>query len=364
MSYNIAIIGGGWYGAHLAWSLRNLGFGVRLFEQSGRLMNAASGNNQFRLHMGFHYARHHGTRQQSREGFLRFVERYPTLSNPVENNIYAIPTRDSLIDFSTYKLIMASSGIDFVELRNIPEVLTNVDGAILTPERVVMISRARAFFMERLSDIVTFGRRVEHVTDLGHAIEVDGEPFDFAIDATWGHLAPLSIECSYEPTVLLYYETRESFPAITLVDGPLSSIYPTDDPNIYTLSSVTHTPLGSFSSPGLARNAQDRVTRTTIDAKRYEMEHQIHQNVPTFLERFRFVGVQLSMKTKPLGRSDDRSCYVEKRGRLLSVLSGKIDTVFHATERILSHLGSSSTSHGTPESSELRADIQYSDGFQ
>jgi hypothetical protein len=71
--------GAGWYGCHIAASLQALGFKFDVFEASNQVLDAASGNNQFRLHIGFHYPRHHGTRIQSRDGFQRFIERYPSL---------------------------------------------------------------------------------------------------------------------------------------------------------------------------------------------------------------------------------------------------------------------------------------------
>lgn len=46
-------------------------------------------------------------------------------------------------------------------------------------------------------------------------------------------------------------------------------------------------------------------------------------------------GPQLAIKTKPVGAYDDRSCQVVRRGRVFSVMSGKIDTIFFAMERIL-----------------------------
>jgi len=117
LALSVAIIGAGWYGCHIALSLRGLGLDVTVFDQNDRAMHEASGNNQFRLHLGFHYPRHHGTRAQSRDGFMRFVERYPQLSREVNENIYAVPREDSLVDFATYRLIMTSSGIDFREVR-------------------------------------------------------------------------------------------------------------------------------------------------------------------------------------------------------------------------------------------------------
>ena len=80
MVSRVAIIGAGWYGCHLGSSLKALGFDVRVFEQHHRPLHEASGNNQFRLHLGFHYPRHHGTRVQSRDGFARFMERYPQVN--------------------------------------------------------------------------------------------------------------------------------------------------------------------------------------------------------------------------------------------------------------------------------------------
>jgi hypothetical protein len=144
MSYSFAIIGGGWYGCHIATSLRALGFGVTLFEQNNRLLHEASGNNQFRLHQGFHYPRHYATRMQSRDGFSRFVERYPGLSRPVAENLYAVPRGDSLIDFLTYRIIMTSSGIDFSELPETPPGLANIEGCLKATERVLLTGRARA----------------------------------------------------------------------------------------------------------------------------------------------------------------------------------------------------------------------------
>lgn len=357
MSYNVAIIGAGWYGCHLASSLAGLGFSVKVFDRHERPLQEASGNNQFRLHLGFHYARHHGTRQQSRDGFLRFIERYPALSAPVERNIYAVPRGSSLIDYTTYKLIMVSSGIDFVELQGNFAPVYDVEGAMLTQERVLLISEARRYFSNRLGSALHLGHNVRSVIDLGSRVEVDGEAFDYAIDATWGQNAKLPIGVYFEPTLLLYYEARQPFPAITLVDGPLSSVYPTEDRDIFTLSSVTHTPLGRFATAAEARHVRDNVGLDLVERKRRAMEDEIMVNVPAFRDVFQFVGIQTAIKTKPLGKSDDRSCYVYRDGRIFSVMSGKIDTIFFATERILSMLEAENSAVPITSTASLRRDI-------
>lgn len=340
MSFRVGIVGAGWYGCHLAACLLSLGFSVRLFDRRKKLLQEASGNNQFRLHQGFHYARSRETRLQSRDGFQRFIERYPTLATEVPENIYAVPERSSLLDFGTYKLIMAASGIEFLEMPEPHPLLRNVEGCLKVSERVIMLDRARRLFSSLLGEAVCLGEEIECISENGQSVSINGEIFDYAIDATWGHLRPLPIEVIFEPTMLLYYEAKVAHPAITLVDGPLASIYPTEDPKIFTLSSVPHTPLGRYSTPQEARSTLEQINSTLVNYKKSLMEKQIIENLPAFNEVFSFAGVQLAIKTKPIGLADDRSCHVFREGRIFTVMSGKIDTIFFATERILSMIES------------------------
>lgn len=335
MSRRIAIIGGGWYGCHIASSMIALGFDVQLFEKNDSLMQEASGNNQFRLHLGFHYPRHAGTRMQSRDGFSRFVERYAALSRVVSENIYAVPKETSLIDFDTYKLIMTATGIRYHTAEKCGIELENIDGMMRADERVLLLAKSRSYFSHHLRFVTNLGAKIESVEETDRYVTVNGERFDYLVDATWGHFSKVETPTYYEPTLLLYFEGKASLPALTFVDGPLYSIYPTEVETIYTLSSVPHTPLGRFETSEEARAALSSVNNTLVSEKARAMVQQAQENVPHFLDYYRFVGPQLSIKTKPVGNSDDRSCYVGRNGRVFSVMSGKIDTIFFATERIL-----------------------------
>ncbi|WP_428374869.1 FAD-dependent oxidoreductase [Lichenicoccus sp.] len=365
MVSRIAIIGAGWYGCHIGLSLKLLGFDVTIFEQHARPLHEASGNNQFRLHLGFHYPRHHQTRVQSRDGFMRFMERYPYLSREVAENIYAVPSVESLIDFPTYRLIMTSSGIDYREVLAASVPVIEVMGLIQTGERVLLIEQARRYFAGQLAGSLVLGHHVGSIEHEPGCVRVEGMPFDLLVDASWGQQSALPAGFFYEPTILLYYETRgetsgatdQPFPAITLVDGPLCSVYPTEDPSIYTLSSVPHTPLGVATDPARARRVRDSVSSDLVQAKRLAMEAQISRYLPGFRQSFRFVGPQLAIKTKPVGSFDDRSCSVIRRGRVFQVMSGKIDTIFFAMERILSFIEASQTDAVVPLQSPLRQDI-------
>jgi hypothetical protein len=357
MTFRIAIIGAGWYGCHIGLALAALGMEVDIFDKCHRPLHCASGNNQFRLHLGFHYARHYGTRLQSRDGFIRFMERYPTLSAEVSRNIYAVPRQSSLMDFATYKLVMISSGLNFIESETPSDLLVDIEGMMLTNERVLLIDRARRYFSERLKNSLNLDTEIDRVEEISNGVLVNGRNYDYVIDATWGHRGGIPLPVFYEPTILLYYEASEYVPAITFVDGPLCSVYPTEDPNIYTLSSVVHTPLGSFTNAAAAEACLDSVNDELVSAKRQAMEEQISINMPSFRERFRFMGAQLSMKTKLVGSFDDRSCYVYQNGRTFVVLSGKIDTIFFATERILSLIEASNSDLPAYEGLGIKQDI-------
>ena len=182
------------------------------------------------------------------------------------------------------------------------------------------------------------------------------------IDATWGHRLGLPMRLFYEPTLLLYYEIDHPFPALTLVDGPLCSVYPTEDPGIFTLSSVPHTPLGRAGTAAEAHSIRNGTNAEAVAAKVKLMEQQISRYLPEFCDHFRFVGPQFAIKTKPVGNFDDRSCYVFRRGRVFSVMSGKIDTIFFAMERILSFIESNETERLAGFDSTLRHDIARASG--
>lgn len=336
MSFKFGIIGAGYYGCHIASSFKALGFDVTLFDSESSLLSKASGNNQFRLHQGFHYARNYRTRVQSRDGYMRFIERYPTLSDSVKTNLYAVPDNDSLVDFLTYRLIMTSSGIEFNEVK--PELygLANCSGVLMTDERVLRTDKARALFSSRLKNNLHLGEKITSIEQKADRVFINGYEFDYVIDATWGALSAIDHPVFYEPTLLLYYQSELRSYALTMVDGNLCSVYPTDKEDIFTLSSVTHTPLGKFVTMQDARECIKNVSSGEVDQKRYLMEQQVSRYLPDFKDKFKYIGPQFSVKTKIIGATDDRSCYVSKQGRVFVVMSGKIDTIFYASESILS----------------------------
>ena len=72
----ICVIGAGWFGCHIATKLIDEGHSVKIFEKNKKIFSNASGNNQNRLHQGFHYPRSRKTINLSRK-VLSCLERIP-----------------------------------------------------------------------------------------------------------------------------------------------------------------------------------------------------------------------------------------------------------------------------------------------
>ena len=63
MPKKVIIVGGGWYGAHLALALKKAEYDVEIFEKNDDIFKAVSGNFGIRLHKGPHYPRSPETRK-------------------------------------------------------------------------------------------------------------------------------------------------------------------------------------------------------------------------------------------------------------------------------------------------------------
>lgn len=308
---NIHVMGAGWYGCHLALSLQ-AEHSVRIFDPKGAFAGA-SGANQNRLHLGFHYPRSAETRRQSVQGFTQFLTHYPDLSLPC-NNWYAIHRQRSLIDLETYCAVMTSSGLTF-RLGN-PEIhLREMEGYLECDERIVCTQKACKFFEAQL-DIQS-----------GDGFQ---EKADYYIDCTGGlwFNVPNYI---YEPCVMLHYSGPVNHPAITVMDGPFFTIYPTETPGLFTVYSVPHTPLCQTQAYRRAAVCLQQYNQAALLRQRHQIETQITQLYPDFLTHFQFANHVTTIRTKPTAQCALRGCAVVQQGNTLHVSPGKIDNIFHAT---------------------------------
>ena len=96
---DIAIIGGGFYGCYLAKHLSKNNK-VYLYEKNSKLIQESGRNNQYRLHLGFHYPRSLKTIEQTMRDIIISLRVQKFIYFPKKN--YYLVHKKSLISFRKY----------------------------------------------------------------------------------------------------------------------------------------------------------------------------------------------------------------------------------------------------------------------
>ncbi len=327
---NIRVLGGGWYGCHLALALLRAGHQVQLHELADHLFAGASGANPARLHKGFHYPRSRLTRAACQDHAEAFMAAYGHLTRTVPVNVYAVAAHDSLVDFGTYLQVLRGE-VEFVTCDRPAELgLEGVEGAVLTGERHVVIDQARQHFTDALGDVVRFH------TPAGL---VDDPAWDTTIDCTFCANDAEAID-RYEPcvTVLVHGPTDK---AVTIMDGPFPSLYPWDEARgLSSLTSARWTPLSKTCRTWAQAQQQLRnVNELDLSARICAMFDQLCEYWPDARRLYRLADYRLAVRAMPRSGADARLVDVVPVGqRAMRVRAGKIDAIFRAEHLVLERL--------------------------
>lgn len=329
---DIGIIGSGWYGLHVANLLKNK-FNVTLLEKDSKIFGRSSYYNQNRLHLGYHYCRDYKTRNLCQRNFDRFVEKYSSTIDSIENNYYMI-SDSSIIDYETYKSIFSHEKFDFDEIEN--QTFTGIEKNIInTKEGVINSDKARDYFQNNLDNInLILNANVKSIVKNCDKIKVlyneDVElKFDMVFNCTFDELKISDNDNTYELTISLLYEriNETIFNGITIMDGKFFSLYPRDiKNNIFTLTDVEYTPLLS------SKNESDfigfELTNEIEEKTKEKFTNKVLNYYKEFNDNFEYRGYFLSRKVKPKTATDSRNISIENNDGIISVSCGKIYGIF------------------------------------
>tara|TARA_B100000575_G_C23117022_1_gene645858 strand:+ start:965 stop:2020 length:1056 start_codon:yes stop_codon:yes gene_type:complete len=336
---DIAIIGGGFYGCYLA---KHLGKNnkVYLYEKNSKLIQESGRNNQYRLHLGFHYPRSPETIEQTIEGYNHFRKEFKKFIYFPKKNYYLIHKK-SLISFNKYCKIFKKKKIFFkkVSLKKIPYLksLDQYSGAIETNEGVILIDKLIKNLTKTIKKNVnlflnTEIKKIDSENGLVYFRENNHKKFDYIINTTYLNpnlgLSKKKFQSKYEGTAMLIPKTKiPNLPGITIMDGNFVSLYPRSK-NEFSISSVKYTPVYKF-------NSYKNIERFKNLLKIKKNEIKIKKNI--FKHFSKFINLKFELKKSKLETSfkiklkkDTNSLrttdlIIEKK--LISVFCGKLDTV-------------------------------------
>ena len=140
----IAVIGAGFFGCSIAIKIKEKfkKAHVHLFEKNSNILYSASGKNQFRLHMGYHYPRSEKTIRECQESIFEFEKYYKNCFIKSEN-YYAIARNNSKLNFKNYIDILEKNKLPYKIKKNKIFNYKNIESSIITDEKLINIFKVR-----------------------------------------------------------------------------------------------------------------------------------------------------------------------------------------------------------------------------
>ena len=336
MKKKIMIVGAGWMGCHLAYSLKLRGYTISLFDQED-MFSGMSGSNTNRLHMGYHYPRSYQTRIQSRKGFTSFIKKYPKLVKKIKNNLIYILKKESLVDFYTYKKIMVSAGLKVKSTKFFENELVNVEGLFRVDEAQILQEKSKKFFQSKLKKNFFKNKKINinEIEFKEKKFIFNDIKFDHVIDCTAGHMSKYkNFDISFEPRVTFVYRSKLKSFALMAMDGPFYNIFPYEKED-YILGTPTFSKFKKFSNLNRAIHFLKTIKKETLLKRQIGSEKIVRKTFNNFYKYFHFKNYFFSLTTILNSKSDNRPTLVKKNKNIIFVLGGKIDTIFEAEKKIL-----------------------------
>jgi hypothetical protein len=332
---NIAIIGAGIYGCHIALDLKKKGFDVDLYDMSEDIFSGASMYNSYRIHKGYHYPRSGKTRDMCKVDESEFIKCYPHLISDSKYNpkIFCVANDDmTLIDYSTMKIIMNGAGLPFEELP-LDELknkgFSNVEGGFKVYESIFLADKAKSWFRKELVDggvNLKLNTAIDNV-NLSHSKQVGISDclYDFVINCTYNQALEYHhskhkhfFELCFS-LVVVSKKTDIKYESFGIFDGEYPSLEPLgfktlpkkyerfSEHQLFQLFHVKHTSIGQYSDIHLARKAlKSRLPLATLKKHTKSMVENTEKYYPNFCHNFDIIDYNLSLKTKVNDLNDSR----------------------------------------------------------
>lgn len=335
----ICVLGAGWFGCFIAYELTKEGHLVDVYEKEKDIFENASGNNQNRLHLGFHYPRSNSTIKLSTDGYKIFKKKFKSFSKKIKNNFYAISnSKENKINFKKYCSILKFNKLKFKNTdRSFLPYLKNIEGIIKCDEEMILVNKAKKYYKSKLKRNIFFNHEIKTIKKKNKNFIVAKKEYNLVINCTWFQFLNKKIKnLLYEYcTILLYKSVKKNHPAITIMDGPFFTLYPWDQNKNYGLYSVKNSRIiidKNFNN--LKKKVNKTVNKVFLERVKKKIEQEYSYFYPLFKKNFRFVKFLNSYRTLLINKNDSRMCLVFEKNNFIDIMSGKIDHIFYALKKV------------------------------
>ena len=317
---NVSIIGAGWFGCHIASKILDKGYNITVYEKD-EVFSGASGKNQNRLHMGFHYPRSYDTREMCFINYKKFINDYNFCVVDIVDNFYII-SNESNIDYKTYTHIYRYENIPFEEVCN--DLVECSQGVIKVGEKMIDNIVAKKYFEKILKTTLCYSYKT--LKDL-HS--------DYVLDLTNNYLATITsvgqLKVMYEITISFIYKTTNCTKAYTVIDGDFCSLYPYNlENNLYTLTCVKNTPIIKTNNIEVLKTYI--IDLREVEYRKENMENCIKRYIPRFNSEFIFQTYFISYKCKFDNNADSRVPVIKRIHNIISIFCGKISGIYNVEQ--------------------------------
>lgn len=262
--YDKIIIGAGLYGLYAASFCAEKGQKVLVLEYDDAPFKRATYINQARVHMGYHYPRSLTTAVKSAGYFRRFVEDFGFCIHDKFEQIYATSDKFSWTSAEQFREFCKAAGILCEEAPVSKYFKPGMcDGAFLTQEYTYDAGILQKFYEKKLMENknvdMHFMARPDRIVKQEKVFKVemtDGSVYEapYVLNATYASVNQVldKVEGMEKELFNIKYELCEIIlcrpseklrgTGITVMDGPFFSIMPFGKTGLHSLTAVTFTP--------------------------------------------------------------------------------------------------------------------------
>lgn len=364
-TFDKIIIGAGLYGLYSALFCGKKGEKVLVLEHDPEAFSRATYINQARVHMGYHYPRSHSTAKKSADYYDRFIADYGFCINNKFDKIYAISKNFSWTNATQFKKFCNDTDI-LCKPINIDEFFKEefCEGAYLSQECSYDALELKKYFLEeikKLSNIVILYNthivtaQKEVATYLLKTNHDSNYETKFVLNTTYASVnqvlklfkeEPIKIKYELCEVILCKVSDNLKNVGVTMMDGPFFSLMPFGQTGYHSLTAVNYTPHKTSNSFYPEFDCQQRSNNscskdqlancnTCIAKPKSSWPFMLALAKKYLNENISIEYVESLYSIKPILQEseidDSRPTVIKefsKSPKLVSVLSGKINTVY------------------------------------